>query len=97
MTKQYYLNRKFKEATIKCTPEINYALPHNIQAMRKQYGLQHYVAGTIHYTTGDTLPSLAICFSLINRKCSILDTGHLLVSITFRCNMFYLANLYSMH
>ena len=40
-------------------PEWVYNLPKNTQAKRNQYGLKHYVTGTIYETIGGTLISIA--------------------------------------
>ena len=82
-SKQYYLDRNFKETTVKCSPKKIISVSNNvIQATRKQYGLQHYIAGTIHYAMGDTLPSLATSFSMSDRNFSIWEKGQLLVIIS---------------
>jgi predicted GIY-YIG superfamily endonuclease len=81
-TKQYYFDRNFKEVTIECTPKKIFSLSNNQQAMRKQYGLQHYVAGTIHYAMGDTIPSLVTSLSMRDRNFNMWDKGQLLVIIS---------------
>ena len=43
----------------------------DIQAMKKQFGLQDYVAGTIHYAMGDTLLSFTTSFSMSDSNSSI--------------------------
>ena len=80
--KESYLEMGYIETSIECTPYKICTLPNNLQGVRKQYGLQHYVAGTIHSAMGDTLPSIATTFSLIDRNFSVWDKGQLLVIIS---------------
>ena len=80
--KEYYFDRGFKEISVTCTPHRVHILPNNMQGVRMQYGLQHYVAGTIHSIMGDTLPSLATTFSNSNRDYGMWDKGQLLVIIS---------------
>jgi predicted GIY-YIG superfamily endonuclease len=81
-TKESYLEMGYIETSIECAPYKICTLPNNLQGVRKQYGLQHYVAGTIHSAMGDTLPSIATTFSLIDRNYSVWDKGQLLVIIS---------------
>ena len=80
--KQYYIDRGFKEVNVECCPQRVYRLANNVQCMRKQYGMQHYVAGTVHAIMGDTLPSIATTISMNNRNFSLWDKGQLLVLIS---------------
>ena len=57
-------------------------LGNNVQGVRKQYGLLHYVAGTIHSIMGDTLRYLATTLSSDDRNYSVWDKGQLLVIIS---------------
>ena len=81
-TKESYLERGFVEISIKCAPHKIVSLSNNIQGVRKQYGIQQYIAGTIHSIMGDTLPSIATTFSNSNNKLSIWDKGQLLVIVS---------------
>ena len=81
-TKEYYLSRGFVEASVQCCPDKIHTLPNNIQGNRKQYGLQHYIAGTIHSIMGDTLPSLATTLTKHDPRYKMWDKGQLLVIIS---------------
>ena len=82
MTKESFLERGFIETRVECSPQKIHFLTNNIQGIRKQYGLQHYVAGTIHSVMGDTLPSIATTFSVNDPNFSMWDKGQLLVIIS---------------
>ena len=81
-TKESLLARGFVETTIACAPHKICILPNNLQGVRKQFGLQHYIAGTIHSIMGDTLPSIATTISDKDRNFSVWDKGQLLVIIS---------------
>ena len=80
--KSFYLDQGFNEITVGCAPHKVLMLGNNVQGVRKQYGLQHYVAGTIHSIMGDTLRSLATTLSSDDRNYSVWDKGQLLVIIS---------------
>ena len=82
VTKHYYLHIRFKEISIKCSPKKIFSLLNNMQATTKQYRIQHYVSGKIHYAMRNTFPSIAMSLSLSNRNCSIWDKWQLLVVIS---------------
>ena len=82
VSKEYYLNKGFKEVNVECSPQRVCNLSNYVQCMRKQYGMQHYVAGTVHSVMGDTLPSIATTISTDNRNFSMWDKGQLLVLIS---------------
>ena len=82
LSKQYYIDQGYVETSIQCSPRKIYMLKNNIQGLRKQYGLQHYISGTIHSIMGDTLPSLATTFSNEDRNFSMWDKGQLLVILS---------------
>ena len=49
-TKQSYFYKGLVKTTVTCNARENiYNLPHNMQGKQKQYGIQQYVAGTLHY------------------------------------------------
>ena len=50
--------------------------------MRKQYGLRHYVTGTIHSAMGDTYNKMAISISDTNKDFSLWDRGQLIVALS---------------
>ena len=82
-TKESYFSKGYKEISVGCNPRKVYSICNkNLQVSRKQYGLKHYVAGTIHYAMGDTLPSLVTTFSNIDKNYSMWDKGQLLVIIS---------------
>ena len=81
-SKQSYFDRGFKEITIECAPHKIHKLPNQLQGVRKQYGLQHYVAGTNHSVMGDTLPSIATTISKTDHNFNLWDKGQLLVIIS---------------
>ena len=82
-TKQYYFDKGFIETTASCNTRTKiYNLPGNMQGQRKQYGLNHYVAGTIHSAMGDTLPSVATSLSKSDNNYSMWDKGQLLVILS---------------
>ena len=81
-SKEYYLERKFTEVSIECAPNRIHKLPNQLQSTRKQYGLQHYIAGTNHSVMGDTLPSIATTISNTDKNFNLWDKGQLLVLIS---------------
>ena len=50
-----------------------------MQGQQKQYGIQHYVSGTMHSSMGDTLPSVSTSLSMAVNNYSMWDKGQLLV------------------
>ena len=82
-TKQSYFYKGFVKTTVTCNTQdkIN-NLPQNIQGQRKQYGIQHYVAVTIHSAMGDTLPSVATSLSMDYDNHSMWDKGQILVILS---------------
>jgi predicted GIY-YIG superfamily endonuclease len=81
-TKADYIQRGYKEVSIEATPHKIYNFQHNLQANRKQYGLQNFTSGTIHSIMGDTLPSLATSFSNRDKKFGIWDKGQVVVILS---------------
>lgn len=59
LPKQYYLEKGFTEISMTTAPERIQYLSNDIQGKRKQYGLKHYISGTIHSTMGDQYKSMA--------------------------------------
>ena len=82
VTKEELLNEGFTEVSIGIAPERTVALKNNIQAKRKQYGLQHRVTNTIHGAQGQTLFQMATEISLANPDFNIWDKGQLIVILT---------------
>ena len=81
-TKRSYLEKGYVEINIGCCPDRIQSLTCNKQGQRKQYGLKHYIAGTIHSAMGDTLGSVATSISLNNNKFILWDKGQLIVIIS---------------
>ena len=81
-TKEWYLQRKFVETAIECAPHRIHRLPNQLQGVRRQYGLQHHIAGTNHSIMGDTLPSIATTISKVDQNFHLWDKGQLLVIIS---------------
>ena len=86
LSKQAYLDQGFVEVDIGIAPERTQYLAGNIQAKRKQYGLKHRLASTIHEAMGDTLPSVATEVSFSNSNFSMWDKGQMIV-ITSRTKL----------
>ena len=82
VTKEDLLSEGFTEVSIGIAPERTLALKNNIQAKRKQYGLQHRVTNTIHGAQGQTLLQMATEISLTNPDFNIWDKGQLIVILT---------------
>ena len=80
--KEYYFDKGFKDTSIGCCPNKIINVRNGIQAIRKQYGSQHYITGTMHSIMGDTLPSLATSLSVVDRNYQMWDKGQLLVIIS---------------
>ena len=81
-TENYYISTLgFKKVTITVAPE-NICFKDDVKCMRKQYGLRHYVTGTIHSAMGDTYNKMAISISDIQKQYSIWDRGQLIVAIS---------------
>ena len=82
-TQQLYFDKLFVENTVTCnTRDKIYNLTRNMQRQRKSYEIQHYVAGTIHYSMGDTLPSVATSLSMADNNDSMKDKGQLLLILS---------------
>lgn len=81
-SKQFYLDIGFKEVKIGVANEYTQALPNNMQARRKQYGLKHYVSSTIHGAMGDTLTFMATTISNNDSNFNLWDKGQLIVILS---------------
>ena len=81
-SKQYYLSLGFKEVLIGTAPERIYNIDYFTHAKRKQYGLKHYYALTIHSAMGDTLPKMAAEISYSDPKYKLWDKGQLIVILS---------------
>ena len=77
--KESYLARGFVETSIECAPHKIHKLQNQMQGVRKQFGIQHYIAGTSHSIMGDTLSSIATTISKNDPKFNIWDKGQILV------------------
>ena len=81
-SKDDLLSLGFKEVLIGVAPDRTLGLKNNIQAKRKQYGLQHRVTNTIHGAQGQTLPQIATEISQADPDFNIWDKGQLIVILT---------------
>lgn len=81
-TKEELLENCFKEVAIGVAPDRTLGLKNNMQARRKQYGLQHSVTNTIHGSQGQTLPEMATEISQQDPDFNIWDKGQLIVLLT---------------
>ena len=80
--KSYYIDElAFKEVSIGCSPERQ-VYQDITRAKREQYGLRHYVTGTIHSAMGDTYFSMAISISDIQKSLKLWDRGQLIVILS---------------
>ena len=48
----------------------------------KQYGIQNYVADTIHSSVGNSLPSVETSLSIADNNNEMWNKGHLLVMLS---------------
>ena len=53
-----------------------------VKCFRRQYGLRHYVSGTIHSAMGDTYNRMAISVSDFEKQYSLWDRGQLIVILS---------------
>ena len=81
-SKEFYLEKGFKEVKVGVAPERTKALKRNTQAKRKQYGLRHRVTSTIHAAQGETLSSMATEVSLNDPLFRLWDKGQLVVILS---------------
>ena len=81
-SKDTYISKGFNEVEVGLAPERIQLLANNVQAKRKQYGLKHYVTGTIHAAMGDTLQSMATEVSLSNGNFNMWDKGQMIVILS---------------
>ena len=63
-------------------PDRVISITRSAQGRRKQYGLRHRVAGTIHSAMGDTFESMATSISLTNSSFGLCDKGQQVVIIS---------------
>ena len=52
-TQKFCIDKIFVVVKFRIAPEWTQSLVNNMQAQHKQYGLKHYVTGTIHSAMGD--------------------------------------------
>ena len=81
-SKESYLEQGFTDVKIGVAPQRTQSLANNLQAQRKQYGLKHRVAGTIHSAMGDTIPQMATSISKRDTNFRLWDKGQLIVIIS---------------
>ena len=82
LSKEFYLNKGYKEVRIKLAPERTIEIGHNIQSQRQQYGLKHRVTSTIHAAMGDTLSQVAIEISRNKSSFSLWDCAQAIVTLS---------------
>ena len=58
-SKESYFEKGFVEISIGCTPERIKNLSYYVYGNYEQYGLRHYISGTIHSAIGDILSSIS--------------------------------------
>ena len=78
LPKDHYIKIGFKEVAVSQAPETIYFYE-DIKCICCQYGLHHYVTGTIHSAMGDTYNCMAISVSDIEKLFSLWDRGQLIV------------------
>ena len=78
LQKYHYIKIGFKEVSIGQVPE-KIVFYDDLKLIRRQYGLRHYVTGTIHDAMGDTYNRIAILVSDTERLCSLWDRCQLIV------------------
>jgi hypothetical protein len=81
LPKDHYIEIGFKEVAVSQAPETIYFYE-DIKCIRRQYGLRHYVTGTIHSAMGDTYNRMAISVSDIEKLFSLWDRGQLIVILS---------------
>ena len=81
-SKDHFINELgFREVSISCSPERQVYLD-NTRAKRQQYGLKHYVTGTIHSAMGDTYFKMAVSVSDSQDQFKLWDSGQLIVILS---------------
>ena len=61
ITEENLLANNWVERSVGCAPERNHTLRCHLIAKRKQYGIVHRIAGTIHRLMGSDLSSIVTC------------------------------------
>ena len=79
---EFYIQQGFKKVKIGTAPERPCQIKNNVQGIRKQYGLKHYVSGTLHSMMGDTLTSMATEISHRNSNFNLWERGQLVVLLS---------------
>ena len=74
LSKLHYISLRLKEIIIEQSPE-NIHHQNDMKCIRRQYGLRHYVTGTIYSAMGDTYNRMAISVSDIQKIYSLWDKG----------------------
>lgn len=81
--KSYYISTlNFKEVKIGLSMENIEYLPNDVQAVRRQYGLRHFITGTIHGAMGDTYYIMATSVSNVIKQLRLWEKGQLIVLIS---------------
>ena len=82
LSEEYFLQRGFKKVKVGTAPERPCQVRNNLQGIRKQYGLKHFVSGTLHSLMGDTLTSMATEISTRNSNFNLWEKGQLVVLLS---------------
>jgi len=77
-----FLILDLKKVSISIAPE-KICFQDNIKCTWKQYGLRHYITGTIHSAIGNTYDKMAISTSDTNKDFSLWDRGQLIVTLSW--------------
>ncbi len=78
LTEECFRFNKWKKVKVGVAPERIHYVMHQ-KAKRRQYGLQHFVAGTIHAGMGRTLYQVATEIGQANENFHLWDRGQLVV------------------
>ena len=81
-SEETYVNRGFRKIKIGTAPERACQVRKNIQGIRIQYGLRHFVSGTLHSLMGDTLTKMATEISAHNSNFNLWEKGQLVVLLS---------------
>ena len=81
LPKYHYIQIGFKEVSIDQSPE-QIVLYDDLKCILHQYGLIHYVTGTIHGAMGDTYNLMEITVSDTENLFSLWDRGQLIVILS---------------
>ena len=79
--KDFYMDKCFKEFKVGITPDQKILIKINAQERYKQYGFQHSVTRTIHFSQGKTSISMETEVSLGSKIFFLWDKGQILDKI----------------